>query len=251
MCGIVGVYTPDKTLTGLHKLATDMADAIAHRGPDGSGVWVDEDAGIALSHRRLSIIDTSTAGAQPMMSNCGQFVLTYNGELYNAPEMKRSLGEHAYRGHSDTEILLEWFARRGVDETLKNACGMFALALWDRKRRCLYVIRDRLGIKPLYIAHFAGGVAFASEVRALLALPGVSRKLNPRATYAFLQHGCVPGELCIFEGMQKLLPGHIAEFRSSREPAIRQWWSALEHAAAEPSFNGGMDAAVDRLDTLL
>ena len=154
MCGIAGLvdlkrrYGPDE----LRSIASRMADSLSHRGPDDHGVWIDAEAGVAPGHTRLSIIDLSPAGAQPMVSSCGRFVLSYNGEVYNAPELRAELeaAGRQFRGHSDTEVMVEGFAVWGVRPTVERLIGMFAFAAWDRTTRTLMLARDRLGIKPLY-----------------------------------------------------------------------------------------------------
>ncbi|MGH6683530.1 MAG: asparagine synthase (glutamine-hydrolyzing), partial [Pseudolabrys sp.] len=154
MCGIAGLIDPTQPggRAGLESRARAMADAIAYRGPDGSGVWSDAEAGVALAHRRLAIIDLTPTGAQPMVSADGRWIISYNGEVYNAAAIAAAseLAGFPFRGTSDTEIILESIAKRGLDRTLADLNGMFAIALWDRKTRTLHLIRDRLGIKPLF-----------------------------------------------------------------------------------------------------
>src|SRR5579864_4042900 len=179
MCGIAGLIDP--SLVGdrraLESRASAMTDAIAYRGPDGSGVWSDPEAGAALSHRRLAIIDLTPTGAQPMVSADGRWVITYNGEIYNAAAIARTpeLSGFAFRGTSDTEIVLESVAQRGLDRTLADMNGMFAIALWDRATRSLHLVRDRLGVKPLFYAHTLGGFYFASELKSF---PAAGLKFN-------------------------------------------------------------------------
>src|SRR5664280_3275797 len=167
MCGIAGLidWSRPGNRLALESRARVMADAIAYRGPNGSGVWSDAEAGVALAHRRLAIIDLTSTGAQPMVSSDGRWVISYNGEVYNAAAIARApeLMGFAFRGTSDTEIILESVAKRGLDRTLAELNGMFAIALWDRATRTLHLIRDRLGIKPLFLATTEYGVWFASE----------------------------------------------------------------------------------------
>src|SRR5665213_2283547 len=167
MCGIAGLIAPALAGDGaaLCARATAMADAIARRGPDGWGVWADPDAGLALAHRRLAVIDVTPTGAQPMISADGRWVITYNGEVYNATDMARApeLSGVNFRGTSDTEVILESVARRGLERTLSDLNGMYAFALWDRTTRTLHLVRDRLGIKPLFYSNKNGAVRFGSE----------------------------------------------------------------------------------------
>ena len=150
MCGLTGFFSPTGLVENAAEVARRMADAIIHRGPDDSGVWVDEAAGVALAHRRLSILDLSPAGHQPMASNGGRYVIVFNGEIYNHLELREALSGMAWRGHSDTETLLAAIEAWGIEATLKKCVGMFALALWDCETRSLTLARDRMGEKPLY-----------------------------------------------------------------------------------------------------
>ena len=235
MCGIAGLI--DHRLSGnralLEARAQAMADAIAYRGPDGAGVWSDPAASVALGHRRLAIIDLTHTGAQPMTSADGRWVISYNGEVYNAAAISASpeLQGIAFRGTSDTEVILESIARRGLDRTLDDINGMFAIALWDRQTRTLHLIRDRLGIKPLFFAVNEHGVWFASELKALAAA-GINLEINPASVASFLRFGYVPTPFSIFNGVQKLKPGEIVSIDSRGGIAHRQYWSVTEVAAA-------------------
>ena len=156
MCGIAGFIDPRLASddVALSQRAHAMGDAIANRGPDASGIWVDDAFGLAFSHRRLSIVDLSEAGAQPMVSADGRWVICYNGEIYNSEDIRAqpALAGVAWRGHSDTETIVESVAHRGLNATLDDLNGMFAIALWDRNEKALHLVRDRLGIKPLFVA---------------------------------------------------------------------------------------------------
>jgi asparagine synthase (glutamine-hydrolysing) len=235
MCGIAGFL--DARLTGrddeLARRARSMGDAIAYRGPDGSGVWVDAAAGLAFAHRRLSILDLSEAGAQPMPSADGRFVICYNGEVYNSEDIRRSsaLAGVAWRGHSDTEVIVESVARRGLDRTLDDLNGMFAIALWDRHTRTLQLVRDRLGIKPLFLSHNDGRIAFASELKALHAI-GVPCDIDPASVTSFLRFGYVPTPYSIFRGVTKVKAGEIVTIDASRKISHQQYWSVAEVATA-------------------
>jgi asparagine synthase (glutamine-hydrolysing) len=177
MCGIAGFVVGPKhqhSFDQIEQIARGMDSSLAHRGPDGHDIWIDRDAGVALVHRRLAIVDLSPAGHQPMLSADGCFVITYNGEVYSHREIRAELEAkgHLFRGHSDTEVILESIARIGVSATAKRLIGMFALAVWDRQERTLTLVRDRVGIKPLYWAKFGELFVFGSELKALRAHPG-------------------------------------------------------------------------------
>jgi len=191
VCGIAGFFG----LEGQAKLADcveAMAATLVHRGPDDAGVWVDEACGVALSHRRLSILDLSPAGHQPMFSASGRHVIVFNGEIYNHLELRERLKGVAWRGHSDTETLVEAIDAWGIDETLSSSVGMFAFAVWDRAERTLTLCRDRLGEKPLYYGRLGKAVVFASELKAVLALPSFEARVDRQALTLLLRHNYVP-----------------------------------------------------------
>jgi len=208
MCGLVGCYTNNRDC---HYDVDRMTSALVHRGPDASGTWAEN--GIALGHRRLSIIDLSSAGSQPMLSACDRYVLSYNGEVYNHFELRRELdlagGLVNWKGHSDTETLLAGISHWGLDETLQKASGMFALALWDRKERRLYLARDRMGEKPLYWGWAGKDLVFGSELKALRAHPDCPRDVCRDALAQYLRFMYVPAPRSIHPGLYKLEPGTI------------------------------------------
>jgi asparagine synthase (glutamine-hydrolysing) len=244
---------------GAHALAEAIRranDTLAHRGPDGADIWCDETAGVALGHRRLAIIDLSPLGAQPMHSADGRYVVTYNGEIYNYPDLRAELESQgvAFRGHSDTEVMLEGFVRWGVEATLRKMVGMFALALWDRQTRSLWLIRDRLGVKPLYYAHAGERLIFGSELKALRADPDFRPTLDRDALVGYLRHGYVPGPRTIHREARKLPPGTLLEWRAGAEPAVRTYWDARAVArAGRAEWDRPRDdaAEIERLDALL
>ena len=257
MCGIAGVWdrrrreSPDRVAA----LAQAMSDSLLHRGPDAGGLWRDDAAGLALGHRRLSIVDLSPAGAQPMVSSCGRFVISYNGEVYNSDEIKPALeaAGRTFRGHCDTEVIVEGCAVWGVRATVEKLIGMFAMAIWDRQERVFYLVRDRLGIKPVYWADLDGRVLFGSELKALRADASWRPALDRDALTAYLRYGYVPGPMTIYRGVQKLPPGTILTARENGAPEITAYWSLHDIARAGQSarINMSEDEAAEALDVLL
>ncbi len=209
MCGVVGLVSQDRdTLTSA---ISRMSSAVRHRGPDDDGHWVDRELGVALGHRRLSIVDLSPAGHQPMVSADGRWVLVLNGEIYDHPHHRARLEADGvtFRGHSDTEVLLELIARDGLRAAVCAVDGMFALAAWDRMDRVLVLARDRIGEKPLYYGNVGRDVAFASELGAIRRLPGAPTELDPQALSEYLRLGFVPAPRSILPGIRKLPPGTV------------------------------------------
>lgn len=256
MCGIAGIwdFSGQSSSDDLRKEAQWMADALVHRGPDGSGVFLDRDACIALSHRRLSIIDLSDQGHQPMTSSCGRLVITYNGELYNTQELAGDLAcrGRRLRGHSDTEVLLEGCAEYGIENFIKRVNGIFAFALYDSVSRALWLCRDRIGVKPLYYGKFSNQLIFGSELKALTRHPAFSKEIDRNAVAEFLRNNYVPGDCSIYEGVSKVPPGLILRFNANaQERAIRYWSLAdiVRKGIAEPIL--GSDDAQAELTSLL
>lgn len=257
MCGIAGFLDPRRRSgdNELKALAASMAGALRHRGPDDRGVWVDAEAGVALGHTRLSIIDLSPAGAQPMVSRCGRFGLSYNGEVYNAGELRAELERagHAFRGHSDTEMMVEGFAEWGIGPTVERLIGMFAFAAFDRSTRTLTLGRDRLGIKPLYWGRVNGRIVFASELKALATLPDWAPEIDRQALASYLCTGYVPTPSSIYQGIAKLEPGTLLEIAANGETRAKTYWSLLD--VAESGQAAPLDLseteARDRLEALL
>lgn len=221
MCGIAGLLGPS---AGDERLLEAMATPIRHRGPDAGGAWSDSAAGIGLAHRRLSIVDLSPHGAQPMASSNGRFVLSYNGEIYNHRELRAELEAAnaapagGWRGHSDTETLAEGIAHWGLQGTLERAAGMFAIALWNRETRTLSLVRDRFGEKPLYYGWIGKDLAFASELKAIRALPGFVGEIDRQAVAGLCARAYVPAPLSIYRGIFKLPPGCILEVTPGATP---------------------------------
>jgi asparagine synthase (glutamine-hydrolysing) len=257
MCGIAGVLDPEKRSgrDELTQLAVAMAGSLHHRGPDGQGVWVEPEAGIALGHARLSIIDLSAAGSQPMASASGRYVLSYNGEVYNAAELRAGLEQegHRFRGHSDTEVIVEGVSAWGVTDTIERLIGMFAFAVYDRKERVLTLVRDRLGIKPLYWGRLDGRFAFASELKAFRALPGFPPEIDREALASYLCTGYVPAPASIYRGISKLEPGTMLEVRSDGVVRSHTYWSALDVAVRGKTTPLKVSAveAIEQLEALL
>jgi len=260
VCGICGFLVSRPTVPGedLGAVVDAMARTLGHRGPDDAGAFVDADAGVALGHRRLSIIDLSSAGHQPMTSACGRFVTTYNGEIYNFREVRRVLEQrgHRFRGHADTEVLLAAIAEWGVEQTLPRLHGMFAFGLWDRRARRLTLARDRVGKKPLYYGWCGDAFLFTSELKALHRHPAFDAEIDRDALGLLIQHGWIPGPHSIYRRIRKLPPGamlSVSAEEGAAAPAIRTWWSASEVAEAgeRAPFAGTFEEAVAALDSLL
>jgi asparagine synthase (glutamine-hydrolysing) len=262
MCGIAGFL--DTTLRNssehLRATARRMGDTLQHRGPDDAGIWVDAAVGIALAHRRLSILDVSPGGHQPMLCGEGRYVIAFNGEIYNFQQLRRELEKSnnaplRFRGHSDTEVLLACFESWNVEPTLSRLNGMFAFALWDRRERILYLGRDRLGEKPLYYGWMGGVFLFGSELKALRAHPSFGAEINRDALALCLRHSCIPAPHSIYQGVQKLLPGTFLAVtnRTLANPAPVSFWSlrdVVETGIADP-FRGSAEEALEQLEILL
>ena len=261
MCGFSGIFQARRT--DLATVVTRMNDALIHRGPDDRGIWIDEDAGLALGHRRLAIVDLSPAGYQPMHSSCGRFVIAFNGEIYNHTQLRQRLdGEglspQFWRGHSDTEVLLAGLAHWGVENTLRASVGMFAFVLWDKQERVLTFARDRMGEKPLYYGWQGDTLLFGSELKAITAYPSFVRDIDRNALALLLRHNCIPAPYSIYKGIVKLEPGHYVSLALNNIPAAKAsiplaYWSvneAAEKGIANP-FRGSPAEAVDLLEAQL
>ncbi|UVT16858.1 MAG: asparagine synthase (glutamine-hydrolyzing) [Nitrospira sp.] len=253
MCGIAGVLT--RRQSEPNRLVSAMVRAIRYRGPDDSGVWSDPSVGIGLGHARLSILDLSPAGHQPMHSTSGRYVIVFNGEIYNHMDLREQLGSVPWRGHSDTETLLAAFETWGVEKTLQTSVGMFAVALWDRVERCLILARDRIGEKPLYYGWRNGTFMFASELKALEVHSDWTGEIDRGALACFMRYAYVPLPHSIYVGIRKLLPGSYvmisamdsAEHWSEPKP----YWSAVTIAEQNRRFDWTDETATDELSRLL
>src|SRR5688572_23262608 len=262
MCGIVGLIDSLSASAAetLHVSVRHMAATLVHRGPDDGGSWADAACGVALGHRRLSILDLSPEGHQPMLSADGRFVVVFNGEIYNFAELREELESdgRVFRGTSDTEVLLEGFSQWGFAPTLKKCVGMFALALWDRSDRVLYLTRDRIGEKPLYYGWQGGVFIFGSELKALRAHPKWQADIDRNSLTLLMRYGYVPAPHSIYRGIHKLPPGAFltlqhANLRPGDMPVPRLYWSARQAAEsgnADP-FAGPDAEAITALEALL
>ncbi|MCA0316702.1 MAG: asparagine synthase (glutamine-hydrolyzing) [Proteobacteria bacterium] len=266
MCGIAGLFRAPGAPADLRVDAVGpMLAAISHRGPDGEGIWIDREAGIALGHRRLAIVDLSEGGRQPMHSEDGRLVVSFNGEIYNFLELRRELEAlgHRFRSTSDTEVLIRAVEAWGLQPALRRFCGMFAFALWDRRARVLHLARDRMGKKPLHVACLPGALLFASEIKALRAVPGFTPSIDRDAVAGFLARGVVAGNSCIYQQVFKLPPGSsltlgVDDLASGADAATlsaacRPFWSLAEAAerGRADQFGAGDDELVGALDDLL
>jgi asparagine synthase (glutamine-hydrolysing) len=248
MCGIVGYAG----VAGALKLdlLSSMRDTIAHRGPDASGLWSTPDGSVVFGHRRLAILDLSAAGAQPMENSSRTSAVVYNGEIYNHEELRRELaaGGARFTGHSDTEVLLAAYDKWGED-CLDRLRGMFAFAIYDKKRNSLFMARDRAGEKPLYWAEHRGGIVFASELKALMADSEFPRRLSAEGLGYYLTFGYVPGDRCILEGVHKLMPAHSMSWSlTAGRATVRRYWDI---PAAEANADATVEGLTDELQGLL
>lgn len=215
MCGIAGIFRTSEFNGSTDRIFTpdllnNMRDCMAHRGPDDSGLYISPGKSVALAHRRLSIIDLTSAAAQPMCNEYENIWIVFNGEIYNHEELRKelqALGRKFKTDHSDTEVIIKGYEQWGV-KVLEKLRGMFAFALWDKTRKRLWIARDRMGVKPLYYTQVNGVFAFASEIKALLEIPGVKRECHERAFHDFLTFLVSPAPQTLFKNIYKLQPGH-------------------------------------------
>ena len=258
MCGITGFWDPLQQFNKneLEKITEQMSQTLFHRGPDDGGTWVDPEMGIALGHRRLSIVDLSPEGHQPMTSFDGRYVIVFNGEIYNFIDLRQQLEKLGYkfRGHSDTEVMLASFRQWGVEKAVQQFNGMFAFALWDRQERLLYLGRDRLGEKPLYYGCMGKTLIFASELKALKTHPQFLATINRDALALYLRHNYIPTPYTIYTGINKLPPACLLKISSPQEMGQPlTYWSmkeVAERGLSQP-FMGSETEAIAQLDTLL
>lgn len=258
MCGVIGFWDPflQHDSKYLEFVIQKMSSTLNHRGPDDHGYWVDETSGLALGFRRLAVLDLTPAGHQPMISQDGRYVMVYNGEVYNFNDLRRELLllGHSFRSHSDSEVMLAAFCQWGVISAVKRFNGMFAIALWDTQEKRLYLIRDRIGIKPLYYGRLDGVFAFGSELKALRAHPAFQAEINRDALALLLRHNYISAPYSIYKGIFKLKPASILEIDAvaGSERLVPYWsaWDTAEKGRAQP-FKGSDEEAVEELDALL
>ncbi|WNK01361.1 asparagine synthase (glutamine-hydrolyzing) [Thalassospiraceae bacterium LMO-JJ14] len=256
MCGIAGCIDLSQSTSAedLRRIVASMTETLAHRGPDDTGIWIDAAAGLALGHRRLSIIDLSSAGHQPMVSPEGGHALVCNAEIYNYRDLRRDLENQGatFRGHSDTEVLLQACARWGVKKALEKASGMFAFAFWDRRTRILSLARDHAGMKPLYWGRFGDWLIFASELKALHRHPAFTAEIDRDALAGLIAYNYVPGTHSIYSNVHKMRQGHIVEISCHGNVHEEAFWRQ-EEIVTEGQRHPKMDAvsSMDELDNVL
>lgn len=264
MCGFVGFLNKGKINNAriIENILRDMNNMIIHRGPDSEGYWIDANYGIGFAHRRLSVIDPSQAGNQPMISEKGKFILIFNGEIYNHKELlnqlKLDFSQITLKGHSDTEILLAGFENWGISETIKKSVGMFSFVVWSKKDKILTLGRDRLGEKPLYYGWQGNGDSevflFGSELKALIKHPSFEKKINKRAVAQFLQYSNIPAPNSIYQKIFKLMPGHLLEYSYENNSLNSNcYWSAIDSyfQSSKNIYSGNLEEASVKLENLL
>lgn len=258
MCGIAGFI--DSSVRYPEQVLKQMTDMVANRGPDDKGYWCDPNAGVGLGHRRLSILDLTSAGHQPMRSASGRYVIVLNGEIYNYMLMRADLersGTRNWRGHSDTEVILEAIESWGVETAVKRSIGMFAMAIWDRKERALHLVRDRIGEKPIYYGFFGDAVIFGSQLKALRMHPAFKGEIDRKALALYMRYCYIPTPYTIYKGVFKLIPGTIItvvlDGRKIIGSSPTPYWSlhkVAQHGIEKP-FQGTDKEAVSGLESLL
>jgi asparagine synthase (glutamine-hydrolysing) len=254
MCGVVGVFSPnqDMNVDVLIQMIGAMTSRVVHRGPDGGGLWAAPSGGAAFGHRRLSVIDLTEAGHQPMTSADGRWTVAYNGEMYNTGAIRELLGEIQYRGHSDTEVLVEAFSQWGVERTVREINAMFAFAAWDSHENELWLGRDRFGEKPLYYGWHGEVLLFGSELKALLAVPGFSPEIDRQALGSLIRQIAIPAPSTIYRGIKKLTPGSVLRVKAAEEELIPvRYWDPQTAARQTVVKSPRGDEVVDEFEALL
>ena len=246
MCGITGIIHFARERAVDPAVVTRMRDTMVHRGPDGGGLWASDDRRVVLAHRRLSIVDLSAAASQPMCNEDATVWVTYNGETYNHPALRAELLEagHVFRtDHSDTESIIHGYEQWGLDGLVSRLAGDYAFALWDSQRRQVHLVRDRIGVKPLYFTVRDGMLAFASEIKALLEHPEITADIEPVSMYHYLSFLTTPAPLTMFRGIFKLPPAHSLTVQFGGEPKLRRYWDATPGRGIPAEAVAGMDDA--------
>lgn len=252
MCGIAGfIDSKGINFDYANEIGKAMGKAIQHRGPDDSGIWIDKDNGLTLVHQRLSIIELSQSGHQPMISASGRYILCFNGEIYNHKDLRIELDKQgkspAWQGNSDTETILACIEAYGLKKTLQKLIGMFAIAIWDKFKKEIFLARDRVGEKPLYYGSYGELLLFGSELKALRAHPKFIPKINRDALCLFLRHNCIPQPYSIYEGIKKLPPGHFVNLKKDAVP--KKYWS-LNDSITSAKLIPFKETEIDSLNAL-
>lgn len=255
MCGILGV------LGGTNFRESDirvMLMAIQNRGPDDYGIWINQESEIRFGHVRLSIVDLSEAGHQPMLSQNGRYEIVFNGEIYNHLELRRELNNaHSgivWRGHSDTETLLAGFEVWGIENTIEKTIGMFALGVWDIENKILFLCRDRIGEKPLYYGWIGKSFIFSSDLNSIRKSPNFEVEIDRDSINMMMHHNYIPAPSSIYKGIFKLLPGSILSVSlKEKEPVVKKYWNSIDiiNSSINNPFSGSPDEAVNLLEKLL
>ncbi|MBT5028349.1 MAG: asparagine synthase (glutamine-hydrolyzing) [Nitrospinaceae bacterium] len=257
MCGLAGFFSETSLNAKAEESLRAMGRSLRHRGPDDEGVWIDSHAGVGLAHQRLSVVDLSVEGRQPMISASGRYVMVYNGEVYNYLELRKKLdqaGEARWRGHSDTEVVLACIEKWGLSKALAQFNGMFAFALWDKVKQVLTLARDRVGVKPLYYGWNGKVFLFGSELKALKAHPEFEGRVDRESLSLLMRFNYIPAPRSIYQNIFKLQPGTFLSIRGANDVlSPTSYWSFRETAqrAVSAGFNETRDEAVDHLDSLL
>src|SRR5436190_18277120 len=252
MCGICGIVATADGFAAGDDLVIAMRDTMRHRGPDDGGAWTSPDGRVALAHRRLSIVDLSAAGHQPMANEDGTVWISFNGEIYNHADLRPKLEVkgHRYRSHTDTETILHLYEEEGP-RCVERLHGMFAFAIWDSRRRELFLARDRLGKKPIYYAQPSGGFVFASEIKALLEHPAITPDLDEEAFFHYLTFVCTPAPLTMFKGIKKLAPAERMVVKADGSITSDIWWSPMNVDTAREVASMSGSQMEERLIELL
>ncbi|PTU66617.1 asparagine synthase (glutamine-hydrolyzing) [Chromobacterium sp. Panama] len=259
MCGIAGIFSRNYPSSSLLNELKKMLGKISHRGPDAENIWSDNDINLHLGHRRLSIFDLSESGSQPMMSQCGRYIVTYNGEIYNfeqlRDELNKARGAVIWRGHSDTEVLVECLSSYGMLETIAKLTGMFSIAIYDRHDKCVYLVRDRMGEKPLYYGMVNGRFVFSSELKAIVQCYSEYLSLDLDSTSLYMSFGYVGGGRSIYKEIKKLPPSSYIklDFLTGLTSEVAQYWNIAEYFEKKNSYSQELDEAqyISHLDKAL